>query len=85
MAAVFWVSLLLVIHPYVTYPLMLRAWRVFGSRPVRRDAAFEPAVTVLVPAYNEADVIATTLQALVVNRIRGRRAVRERTIFGRCS
>jgi len=66
MAAVFWVSLLLVIHPYVTYPLMLRAWRVFGSRPVRRDAAFEPAVTVLVPAYNEADVIATTLQALVV-------------------
>ena len=67
MAIVFWISLLLIIHPYVTYPLMLLVWRVVAPRPVRRETV-EPTVSVLVPAYNEAEAIATTLQALLAQR-----------------
>ena len=63
MAILFWASLLLIIHPYVTYPLTLRLWRALRPRPVRR-APHEPPVSVLVPAYNEADVIAATLTAM---------------------
>ena len=64
MLIVFWLSLFLIVHPYVTYPLALRAWAVVRSRPVRR-APFEPSISVLIPAYNEVDVIAATLGALL--------------------
>jgi cellulose synthase/poly-beta-1,6-N-acetylglucosamine synthase-like glycosyltransferase len=64
MAFVFWISLLLIVHPYVTYPLALVVWRAVRSRPVAR-APVEPTVSVLVPAYNEAAVIAATLGALL--------------------
>jgi glycosyltransferase involved in cell wall biosynthesis len=64
MAIIFWASLLLIIHPYVTYPLTLLAWRAVRPRPVRRAPA-EPSVSVLIPAYNEAEKIAATLEALI--------------------
>jgi cellulose synthase/poly-beta-1,6-N-acetylglucosamine synthase-like glycosyltransferase len=64
MLILFWLSLFLIVHPYVTYPLALRAWAVVRRRPVRR-APFEPAISVLVPAYNEVEVIAATLEALL--------------------
>ena len=64
MSTLFWISLLLIIHPYVTYPLVLLAWRAVGARPVRR-AAIEPTVSVLIPAYNEAEAIARTLEAVL--------------------
>ncbi len=64
MSAIFWVSLLLILHPYLTYPLALLAWRTVRRRPVRR-AAIEPTVSVLVPAYNEAGAIGATLTALL--------------------
>jgi glycosyltransferase involved in cell wall biosynthesis len=67
MAALFWISLLLIIHPYVTYPLVLLAWRAVAARPVKR-APFEPTVSVLIPAYNEAEAIATTLEAVLAQR-----------------
>jgi len=64
MLIVFWLSLFLIVHPYVTYPLALRAWAVVRRRPVRR-APIEPSISVLVPAYNEVEVIAATLGALL--------------------
>lgn len=64
MLIVFWLSLFLIVHPYVTYPLALRVWGAFRSRPVKR-AAIEPSISVLVPAYNEVEVIAATLGALL--------------------
>ncbi len=64
MLIVFWLSLFLIVHPYVTYPLALRVWGAVRSRPVRR-APFEPTISVLVPAYNEVEVIAATLGALL--------------------
>jgi glycosyltransferase involved in cell wall biosynthesis len=64
MAIIFWASLLLIIHPYVTYPLTLRVWGVLRPRPVLR-APQEPSVSVLIPAFNEVEVIAGTLDALI--------------------
>ena len=65
MAILFWASLLLIIHPYVTYPLTLCVWRVLRPRPVQR-APHEPPVSVLIPAFNEVEVIAATLDALLL-------------------
>ena len=64
MLIVFWLSLFLIVHPYVTYPVALRVWAAVRSRPVQR-AAIEPSISVLVPAYNEVEVIAATLGALL--------------------
>jgi cellulose synthase/poly-beta-1,6-N-acetylglucosamine synthase-like glycosyltransferase len=64
MAAVFWISLVLIVYPYAVYPALLALWGALRARPVAR-AAVEPSVTVLVPAFNEADVIAATLAALL--------------------
>jgi cellulose synthase/poly-beta-1,6-N-acetylglucosamine synthase-like glycosyltransferase len=64
MAAVFWISLVLIVYPYAIYPLLLAVWGALRARPVAR-APVELSVSVLVPAYNEAAVIATTLEALL--------------------
>lgn len=63
MAAVFWISLLLIVYPYAIYPLVLAAWGVFRPRPAAR-ADVELSVSVLVPAFNEVECIAATLEAL---------------------
>jgi cellulose synthase/poly-beta-1,6-N-acetylglucosamine synthase-like glycosyltransferase len=63
MAAVFWISLFLIVYPYAIYPLLLALWGRLRPRPVAR-AAIEPTVSVLIPAYNEADAIAATLAAM---------------------
>jgi len=63
MAAVFWISLFLIAYPYAIYPFVLVVWGRVRARPVAR-AAIEPTVSVLIPAYNEADVIAATLAAM---------------------
>jgi cellulose synthase/poly-beta-1,6-N-acetylglucosamine synthase-like glycosyltransferase len=64
MTAVFWISLFLIAYPYAVYPLLLALWGALHARPVRREP-IEPVVSVLVPAYNEAGVIAETLGALL--------------------
>jgi cellulose synthase/poly-beta-1,6-N-acetylglucosamine synthase-like glycosyltransferase len=60
-AIVFWAAAAFVAYTYAGYPLLLwlltRVWR----RPVRRGR-YEPSVSLLVAAYNEADVIAEKLQ-----------------------
>jgi cellulose synthase/poly-beta-1,6-N-acetylglucosamine synthase-like glycosyltransferase len=63
MAAVFWISLFLIVYPYAIYPLLLALWGRLRPRPVAR-APIEPSVSVLIPAYNEVDVIAATLTAM---------------------
>lgn len=64
MELVFWVSVFLLAYPYAIYPLLLRLWGRVRPRFVRR-AAIAPTVTVLIPAYNEAGVIAATLRAML--------------------
>jgi biofilm PGA synthesis N-glycosyltransferase PgaC len=56
----FWVSLGVVFYTYVGYALVVGAWAQVSGR-TRSNApkgAFEPNVTLIVPAYNEAAILA---------------------------
>ena len=55
------VSILAAVYPILGYPLVLGAIAVFRPRPVRR-AGLTPSVSILIPAYNEADCIAATIE-----------------------
>ena len=61
MEILFWISVFLVAYPFSIYPLLVLLLSLVRSRPVRRQE-WEPTVTVLIPAYNEADCIAATVQ-----------------------
>ncbi len=52
----FWVSAAFVAYVYLGYPALLRLLTMFFRRPVRARP-IEPSVSLLVAAYNEADVI----------------------------
>ncbi|MHB8742780.1 MAG: glycosyltransferase family 2 protein [Sulfuricaulis sp.] len=58
---IFWVSVFLVIYPYLGYPLVVLVGGLIRPRRVRRQLSI-PAVTILIPAYNEAECIAKTIQ-----------------------
>lgn len=60
MKTVFWGSVFLIIYPYLGYPLIVAILSAIRPRPVLRKA-WEPTVTVLIPAFNEADCIAQTV------------------------
>ncbi|HEY3451172.1 MAG TPA: glycosyltransferase family 2 protein [Myxococcales bacterium] len=75
MAAVFWVTVLLLAHTYFLYPLTLLLWdagrQASGLRRYlvqgldrrnRRGEAYTPMVTLLVPAHDESEVIAGKLE-----------------------
>ena len=53
---IFWISLAVPLYAYFGYPIALLFLRVFVRRPVRKHP-FEPRVTLIVPAYNEAGYI----------------------------
>ena len=57
----FWLSVFLIFYPSVIYPCLvcLVAW--IRPRPLKRRP-WLPSVTVLIPAYNEAQNIAATIQ-----------------------
>ena len=61
---VFWGALLLYAYPYAVYPLLVMLLGLGGRGRVRKGNA-TPMVSVLVPAHNEAGVIARTLEALL--------------------
>ena len=54
--AIFWLSAALAVYVYAGYPLLLAVLRRVAKRPVAK-APIEPRVSLLVAAYNEADVI----------------------------
>jgi cellulose synthase/poly-beta-1,6-N-acetylglucosamine synthase-like glycosyltransferase len=58
---IFWTSVFLVIYPYLGYPLLVFIGGLIRPCLVRRQSR-QFAVTVLIPAYNEADCIAKTIQ-----------------------
>jgi glycosyltransferase involved in cell wall biosynthesis len=63
-AVVFWSAAAVVLYVYAGYPLLLLILRRFASRPVLKRPV-EPSVSLLVAAYNEADVI----EAKIVNAL----------------
>jgi cellulose synthase/poly-beta-1,6-N-acetylglucosamine synthase-like glycosyltransferase len=62
MRTVFWVSVFLILYPQLVYPFVVWVVAWVRPRPVGRRAAVTPAVTVLIPAYNEAHCIARTVE-----------------------
>lgn len=52
--AVFWISAALIVYVYVGYPLLLAAASRLRSRPVRRRPGWEPTVSVIIAAHDEA-------------------------------
>jgi poly-beta-1,6-N-acetyl-D-glucosamine synthase len=52
-------------YTMVGYPLLMAARSKLRPRPTHRDATIRPSITVLVPAHDEADVIARKLDALL--------------------
>jgi cellulose synthase/poly-beta-1,6-N-acetylglucosamine synthase-like glycosyltransferase len=57
----FWLSVLLIIYPSIVYPALVCLVALIRPRPLKRRS-WLPSVTVLIPAYNEAQNIATTIQ-----------------------
>jgi cellulose synthase/poly-beta-1,6-N-acetylglucosamine synthase-like glycosyltransferase len=61
----FWGSLACLVYSYGVYPLLLAALaQLFGKRPLT-DASLRPNVAVVVPAYNEQDVIRQKIENLL--------------------
>lgn len=58
---VFWVAVGLVVYAYAGYPLVLVILRSLIRRPVERRP-IEPFVSVVVPAFNEAHIIADKIR-----------------------
>ena len=52
----FWLSLVVVSYPSLIYPVLLLLLRALIHRPVLKQA-IEPSVSLLIPAFNEAEVI----------------------------
>ncbi|MBI1353096.1 MAG: glycosyltransferase [Acidobacteria bacterium] len=59
---VFWLSVLATAYLYFGFPLLLAVLSKLFARPVRKGPV-EPFVSLLIPAYNEADVIEEKLAA----------------------
>jgi cellulose synthase/poly-beta-1,6-N-acetylglucosamine synthase-like glycosyltransferase len=64
MEILFWSSLVLLAYPYLGYPALMAVAALVLRRDVRRSP-IEPRVTVLVPAYNEAESISETIAHLL--------------------
>ncbi|HLJ47794.1 MAG TPA: glycosyltransferase family 2 protein [Bryobacteraceae bacterium] len=58
---VFWISIAVPVYAYFGYPVVLLVLRLVIHRGVRK-APYEPTVSLLIPAYNEGDVIEQKLQ-----------------------
>lgn len=62
MTVLFWALLLLIVYVYAGYPLLLALVRALGgSRPIARDD-IEPAITLIISAFNEKAVIGEKLE-----------------------
>jgi cellulose synthase/poly-beta-1,6-N-acetylglucosamine synthase-like glycosyltransferase len=57
----FWFSVFLIVYPSVIYPSLVCLFGLIRQRPLKRRS-WLPSVTVLIPAYNEAQNIAATIQ-----------------------
>lgn len=55
----FWLALAIVLYTYAGYALLVWPWARWARRGIPTTAnSFEPEVTLVVPAYNEADILA---------------------------
>ena len=57
-AGIFWLTILLLIHAYILYPVSLLIFTRFKSKPETRKPNSYPSVSIIISAYNEEKVIA---------------------------
>jgi len=65
MTAFFWLFSFLVFYTYIGYPLVLSIVAAVRGRPAPEKRPVEPAVSIVVAAYNEEKVIAEKLENLL--------------------
>ena len=58
---VFWIAILIPFYAYIGYPLVLLALRLLIRREVKKGP-IQPFISLLIPAYNEDDVIARKIR-----------------------
>ena len=63
-ALLFWLAGFLLFYHLIGYPLLLAILARLAGRPVRRGA-FQPFISVIVPAHNEGQVIRLKLESLL--------------------
>src|SRR5690348_2832202 len=61
MEIILWISIVLILYPYLIYPLAVLLIGLIRPRKVKRAAQL-PSVTILIPAYNEVDCIGDTIR-----------------------
>jgi cellulose synthase/poly-beta-1,6-N-acetylglucosamine synthase-like glycosyltransferase len=61
MKTILWISIFLIIYPYLIYPLAVLLLGLIRPRKIKR-APNLPSMTILIPAYNEVDCIGATIQ-----------------------
>jgi cellulose synthase/poly-beta-1,6-N-acetylglucosamine synthase-like glycosyltransferase len=61
----FWLSLGVIVYTYIGFPLLVIVRGVLRPRPIRRSDDFAPTVSIIIPAYNEAAVIARKLDNIL--------------------
>ena len=57
MQFLFWFSLFLLLYIYFGYPLAVKAVATIRPKPVKKQADYQPTVSILIAAYNEANDI----------------------------
>ena len=58
---IFWIAVLVPFYAYIGYPLVLLVLRLLIRREVRKRP-IQPSISLLIPAYNEDDVIARKIE-----------------------
>ena len=58
---IFWIAILIPFYAYIGYPLVLLALRLLIRREVKKGP-IQPFISLLIPAYNEDDVIARKIE-----------------------
>jgi poly-beta-1,6-N-acetyl-D-glucosamine synthase len=58
---IFWIAILIPFYAYIGYPLVLMALRLLIRREVKKGP-IQPFISLLIPAYNEDDVIARKIE-----------------------
>lgn len=58
---IFWVMLNVLLFIYIGYPVLTKILAALMRKKVEKDSAYQPSITILIAAYNEAECIVDTL------------------------